>query len=378
MRICLLSPYNPKGPTGIGVFVEELARGMEDRGNHVLVVTAENEGPAIRASNGFALQELRLSRQNRLRNVSLTVRTLVALLKGRHDFDVIHGQQPHIQTSLAAILGRLMGKPTVTTLHLKRQHFSSRLERAMEKISEWITGRCSTELVFVSEHTRRSFAADDHPVIYNGVNTDRFHPVGEGGEVRPEKSPLRIVFVGRLTKTKGILDLMDALGIVQRSHGSTSFRLTAVGEMASEEKGEILERIRKLGIEDVFRYEGVLGNISEKLRESQLFILPSYYEGFPISLLEAMASGLPVIASRVGGVPEVVVDDENGFLCDPRRPDQLARLISRFIERPSELDRLGNNARQRVVKSFSTERMLASYEEVYRSLLSKRASREVS
>ena len=94
--------------------------------------------------------------------------------------------------------------------------------------------------------------------------------------------------------------------------------------------------------------------------------------------MEAMASGLPVIASRVGGVPEVVVDDENGFLCDPRRPDQLARLISRFIERPSELDRLGNNARKRIVKSFRTERMLTLYEEVYRSLLSERGSREVS
>jgi glycosyltransferase involved in cell wall biosynthesis len=148
-----------------------------------------------------------------------------------------------------------------------------------------------------------------------------------------------------------------------------SFRLEVAGD------GDCLPELRRLaaelGLGESVRFLGEVGNVPELLARSSLLVLPSLTEGISLTLLEAMARGLPVVATRVGGNPEVVEEGVTGFLVPARRPQDLAERMVYLLRRPDLAREMGRQARQRVEAHFRVSDMVARYEALYNELLGR-------
>jgi glycosyltransferase involved in cell wall biosynthesis len=125
-----------------------------------------------------------------------------------------------------------------------------------------------------------------------------------------------------------------------------------------------------LGIDKQVRFLGARAEIPELLNAMDIFVLPSLSEGLPMSVLEAMGCGLPVVATRVGGIPEVVVDGQTGLLVASEDAQQLARALETLVQQEDTRMTLGQQGRMRVVTHFSLHRMVQEYQTLYESLIS--------
>lgn len=195
------------------------------------------------------------------------------------------------------------------------------------------------------------------PVITMGVDTEQFYPSPSSAAAGV---PLEIVSVSRLIPQKGHVDALAGLARLEAE--GLSFRYTIVGE--GPERESIERRARSLGLENRVQFAGRLGEdeVRQQLRKSDVFLLPSYGlgEAAPVSVMEAMACGLVVICSRIGGTPDMIRDGEDGFLIPQRDSEALASTIREVIGDPDLRLRLARAARRSAVTRFDYRRTAAA------------------
>jgi glycosyltransferase involved in cell wall biosynthesis len=174
-----------------------------------------------------------------------------------------------------------------------------------------------------------------------------------------------ILFLGRLHADKGIFDLLDAVS--QLRSAVPDLRLVLAGD---GERAAVARYAERLGIADTVKFTGWVGPSGKRalFESAAVYALPSYAEGMPVGLLEAMAAGVPVVASPVGGVPEVVVDGTSGFLAAPGDVATLQRLLRRLLLDRELGARIGAAGRETVRARFAAERALRRLEELYAEL----------
>ena len=191
-------------------------------------------------------------------------------------------------------------------------------------------------------------------LLRNGIDTQRFAFAG----------PCRTgpaVIVARLCADKDLVTLLQAVALVLRD--APDFRLLIAGDGPC--KYELQQLASELKLTSHVQFVGAVHDVPSLLRQARLYVLSSISEGVSLTLLEAMASGLPVVATRVGGTPEVVADGVTGLLVPPRDPPALAAALLRLHRDHPLASRLGAAGRRRVVESFDIGRMVAGYEELY-------------
>ncbi|OEZ61616.1 spore coat protein SA [Duganella sp. HH105] len=173
------------------------------------------------------------------------------------------------------------------------------------------------------------------------------------------------LFFGRLGKNKGSYDLVQAAQTLAATHPQLQLRLGGDGEL-EQTRG----RAEELGVADRVQLLGwVTGEEKARcLADATVYVLPSYNEGLPMSVLEAMAAGLPVLTTPVGGIPEAVTDGVEGFLITPGDVPALAQRWSLLLSDPALAERMGNAARRKVETTFSTQAVLPQLELIYRRL----------
>ncbi|MEP7106933.1 MAG: glycosyltransferase family 4 protein [Ferruginibacter sp.] len=177
---------------------------------------------------------------------------------------------------------------------------------------------------------------------------------------RPEyrNQPLfarQLIYIGWIVDYKGIFDLLNAIGLIKSEICELTVSIYGSGKMINEAK----ELCLQLGLEDKVFFRG-WANMSMKLSalsEADIYILPSHAEGFPNALIEAMASGIPSIATDVGGVSEVIIHNETGLLVEPGKPDQLAQAILVLYKNPALRYKFSKNGKLRVENFHSLETM---------------------
>ena len=269
------------------------------------------------------------------------------------------------------IAGTLCGAKKFETIHNMYFWFTP--------FSRWHYGLDSLladRMIAVSDYVRR-FTIDNFPlmqpekfvVIRNGIHCRQFENVAGAAELRASlgisaDAPV-IGFVGRLTEQKGVAYLIDATRDLVKT--SPEARIVIVGE------GDLAEelRARAKDLPQVI-FAGFQRDIPRYLAMFDIFVLPSLWEGLPMSILEAMASGKPVVATGVSGTPEVVVDNATGFVVEPKNVPQLQERLSELV-RDKELRRkMGAAGRERVVAEFSAEGMVRATEALYEKLLGGR------
>lgn len=208
--------------------------------------------------------------------------------------------------------------------------------------------------------------------ICNGVDTDRFRPEGPAVRDRPwadAERPIVIGTAGRLDPVKDLALLLRAMRLIQdtdASHGR-NVRLLIAGEGPLRKNLESLAG--ELGLAGQTWFAGVRKDMPELMRSIDVFVLTSVGEGISNTILEAMASGRPVVATRVGGNPELVADGENGRLCDSGDVEGVAAAIRSYLESPEQRASHGQSGRRRAVECFSLDAMVAGYANLYDELL---------
>jgi glycosyltransferase involved in cell wall biosynthesis len=174
-----------------------------------------------------------------------------------------------------------------------------------------------------------------------------------------------VLFLGRLEREKGIFELLDAMAALLPEH--PALRLVCAGE---GDAAGVARYANERGVAHAVELAGWVGPEKKRalLARAAVFALPSHAEGMPVSLLEAMAAGLPTIASSVGGIPDVIADGVNGMLVPPRDSATLARVLRRLLADPASRRRMGAAARETIGLRFDADRVIARLEDVYAGL----------
>jgi glycosyltransferase involved in cell wall biosynthesis len=209
-------------------------------------------------------------------------------------------------------------------------------------------------------------------VVYNGVDVEEVCPAknvkGVGG---PPNRPPTIVTVGRLSPVKGHSNLLLATRDLIERWSDVQVLIVGKGRL----EGALKQQVVDLGLSKNVIFTGHLENVSALWNHVDAFVLPSLSEGMPLSLLEAMAAGVPPVATRVGGVPEVIEDGKTGILVPPEDRHALAKGIATLLEDRPLAKKMGESAREVVTRRFSLTAMVQAYREIYASLLRKRDGR---
>ena len=292
------------------------------------------------------------------------------LLRTRHEIDLVHAHQPHLQTLASIFVARLRGWPAVVTLHGRLQRPDDALRR---RLLQWIERRTfawANAVVLVSEESARRFGDSRGRVIHNGV------PAYPGPPRRDRRAAVRatwecgdlpvFLYAGRFSRLKGVFDLLEAAKLLAGK--GSEFRLVLIGSGSADEEALLREGIKACGLEWKARVYAATNRYQEVLDAADIFVLPSYVEGLPIGLLEAMASGLPVVATRVGGIPEAVRDGIEGKLVAPGDIAALRDALAWMITKPREREVMGTRAAERARTHFSERQMTSAYLDLYREL----------
>jgi glycosyltransferase involved in cell wall biosynthesis len=199
--------------------------------------------------------------------------------------------------------------------------------------------------------------------IWNGIDLDRFAFRGPapGGPA---------VVVARLSPEKDVETLLRATSIVARQ--MPEFRLEIAGDGPNRSGLEVLAKELNLG--ERARFLGRVDDVPALLGRASMLVLPSRMEGISLTLLEAMARGLPCVATRVGGNPEVVIDDQTGLLVPPGNPKALAHAIQTLWNDPERAEALGRAGRARAERHFDIRRTVATYESIYQTNIAEARS----
>ena len=273
---------------------------------------------------------------------------------------------------LARIAGYLTGIPIIIS--------SVRVmggEKKYFHYVEMITSFMVDHYVAVSESVQRHIidksriSNEKISVIYNGVNIKSQDNAYEQNAKTPfkiENEDRILMTVGRLHKQKGHCYLIQAVSKVRKEFPKVKLLITGEGE----EENNLKKLVKALDLTNEVVFAGLRSDIEGILPMAELFILPSLWEGLPNALLEAMAAGKPVVATKVGGIPEIVVHGETGILIPPRDTDALAIAIIDLLQNRLKAKDMGEAGRIRAGKCFSIYKMIEKTENLYQELLKEK------
>ncbi len=277
--------------------------------------------------------------------------------------DVVHGHNPGVH-HYAALAARLSGVPVA--INTRHSASTSQGLPYQERYFRWVEPLTS-HVVFVCDYVRRQlertirYPAAKCSVILNGIPLEGFlaRPASPGSRL----PRIRFGTIGRLVPAKSHSVLIDAFALVCRSAPAAQLSIFGDGSLAAGLAGQIA----RLGLEGRVRLEGRTDDSPAALQGLDVFVLSSGNEGLPLVILEAMAAGLPILSTSVGGVPEVL-PKESAWLCPPGDAEALAGAMLQAIE-CGDLRERGEASRRVATASYGLEHMARRYEELYRRLL---------
>lgn len=353
------------GPGGAERVLVDLAAGLgPEYRSEGAIIRDSWIGSALRG-RGVPVTMLRHDRHGSF----ATLRDLLRLMRNKH-VAILHTHEFFMNT-LGLMASCLTGVPLVATVH-GQSYYPDRLRR---RLAYWFVGRCAGQMVAVSEHVRRflieriGIDPSHLVVVQNGVplqpalSAEKLADIQRSLGLNPETKV--VTTVGSLYPVKGHRYLLEGAVEVIRRRPNTIFIVAGRGRCGEE----LQAQAQKLGVADHFQFLGYRGDVAELLSISDVFALPSLSEGMPLALLEAMAAGVPAVATNVGGVAEVLKDTESGLLVPQSDSSALAKAILALLENQELAREMGDSARNVIKGRNSLTHMIQGYERIYASLL---------
>jgi glycosyltransferase involved in cell wall biosynthesis len=349
---------------GAQIHVRDLVAGFKDRFNiHVAVGDQGFLTRGVSRLGATVHQVTNLTQPiNPLKDI-LAVRELIMLMRR------IRPQLVHTHSTKAGLVGRLaarsVGIPVVFTAH--GWAFSDGVpvhRKILGVLAERVATRWATQVITVSQYDRllaqryKLKYDNNFHVIHNGI------PSILGQTYNGETSIIQLVMVARFTNQKDHAIVLQALQGIEHN-----VQICLVGDGPTRPRIERLAE--QLGISDRVKFVGWRDDVHEILASANIYVLASNWEGLPICLLEAMRAGLPIVTSDVGGVREVIVDGETGFLVDRGDVAMLRDRLQRLLSDPELRNKMGKAGRKRYLEHFTVERMLDQTLQVYENAIKK-------
>ena len=299
-------------------------------------------------------------------------RKLIQILRERK-FDVLHTHLTYA-IILGGIAGRLTGTPVVASIHnLNSYRYSWQY---LESVSLRLFTDRRIAVGWMVAKTHQAYAKsyiDRFPidVVQNPVepalNLSQKEKLAVRTEIGADPSRLLLVTVGRLGKSKGYDDLLDAVDELRRTHPHILLAIAGAGSYLDA----ITEKIKSLKLDEHVRLLGLRSDVPRLLAASDIYVSASHAEGLPISILEAMAAGLPVVATDVGDIP-LIIKPEFGICVPAHQPGRIAAALRDLVENPEKRVSFGSKAREYVTQHHSPDVWLDQLLDIYNQVISAR------
>ncbi len=401
MNIALIAPEFMPNWGGAGTYTIELAKNLSKK-HDVHVITLRRK-----IDNGSAYSEERIldffdnkihlhtiseANDTFLYNAAFQYACFKHLPKicRENSIDIIHADVPHMSDVMLRLLKT--NKNMVTTVHTileghKKGILASGLDfqnmAASErytlglfpilKLIQKIYLKRSPTIITVSNWMKKlieeNYGIKDANMIHNGIDHELFSPVKKNIAVEGLDTKPVVLFSGRFIALKGINILVKAMRQVINETKDVHFSFAG-----PETNSKWVRMFKNEGLPaDLYSFLGYIPHIEmpKIYSNSSIFVLPSLIESFPFSVLEAMSSGTAVIASNVGGIPEMIEDEVDGLLVQPGNPQILAKKILFLLDNESEMKRVSKNAREKILREFTSENMSKKTEKIYEQILTE-------
>lgn len=367
-HVCMICKDFPPVARGIGYYVYNLSKKLIEKGHKVTVFTRgswkktyyeEIEGVSVYRVRFVPLYPLHLQLHGFF--INRQIRSMES------NFDVIHLHNPLvpvIHTSLPTIItehgtvkGGIASRDAVDIFSLGLKIFAKlyisieqKLVSNVDKVIA-VSNSCAHEL-------KSYYGIKDVEVVYNGVDTLFFVP----NEMENEDEPY-ILYAGSLDALKGLTDIIRSAKYICREQQNIKFILAGRGPLE-----KYLKRlVHDLGLDEHFSFTGYVDQeiLLKYYQNATIFVHPSYHEGLPTTILEAMSCELPVVATAVAGTSEIIIDGKNGFLVPPKNPERLAKAILSLLNNKELRERMGKNDREYIKRNFDWNLIAKKFEEIY-------------
>jgi len=394
LNVCFVTPEYFPISGGTGAYVYYLSHSLQKLGHKVHVVARHTEDAEdtvegikvhYRKGTGNAL--------TRYWRFARSASKKIEELNKQIGLDIIHANLPLVpsfaipndsaKALVCAVHSTWKGEAIVTKRDNPKElnpneKMMLRFNRVLRRYETQLMNR-SDALIAVSKYTVDELTdlygieEEKIHVIYNGVDINKFKPRPNRTELRREigleQKKKTVLFVGRLYHRKGLETLLRSIPPVLQQFSDVTFAISGTGFKKKEES--LRDLAKELDIEDYVSFLGYVPD--EKLPDlyaaSDMFVLPAIYENFPFAILEAQATALPVISTNVGGIPEFLVDNENGFLIDPGDQEQLTQRVLALLQNPKLAKEMGNRGRSLIEEKFAWRLITGQVIDLYHNLL---------
>ncbi len=380
MRIALITPFFPPHPGGLERHVKDLAYGLSQQGFEVTVLTSNIPAVPEETKSEFELIRLpstQIGADIIPRGLSRALRELSP--------DIIHSHAPLSIISTLASRGSRQGIPMVSTYH-GDYYKSSKVQTLIRDL------RNSLQLPYVLSKARYviTLTRFDRDLLVRfgispmcirtirpGIDLSRFSPkngpedlLTDGNDkTRPFVGPddIMVFNTGRIVREKGVGELIRAFRTVAKKVPEAKLIISGTGLALDEMK----DLVRKYGLKKRIKFLGWVPQtvLLSCYKRADVFVLPSFSEGLPYVILEAMAYGKAVVASNVSGLNEVITDGMNGMLFDLSKEGDLAKVLIKLLKDPQKRKRLGQNALENCRANYSKERWLGDTVKLYEEIV---------
>ena len=369
MKIAILvTHFPPKWIAGTEVATYNIAKYLAKRGHEIHVITRySKELPRFEEKDGFYIHRIWYLDFPILSFFTHLFFFFAEIFKIRKNLSIIHGQMISPCGLLAIIAGKYLQKPSITYTRGSDVYRASKLFKIT--IGKFVLKKSDVIIALTEDMKKEIEKICDREVfvIPNGIDLRNFEKLSKENirkklEIANEEEI--IIFVGTLRSVKGVKYLIKAMEIIIQKNIDT--RLMLVGD--GEDRESLEKLVKELDLEKYVSFVGIVPNkkVPEYMVASDIFVLPSLSESFGIVNLEAMASGLPIVATKVGGLAEIIKDGENGFLVEPKNSKEIAEKVLLLLEDEEMRERISRNNKESV-KKYSWESVVERLEEIYRS-----------
>jgi glycosyltransferase involved in cell wall biosynthesis len=382
-RICLVTHYFPPHKGGIEQVSYEQSKRLTQSGYQIDVLTSKFEGRNTNPAKGIRIYHypsLSIAKRFGVPYPIISFKAYKTFVQHIKKCDLVHAHgHVYMSSYMAGMVAKKYKKPFIVTQHNTFIDYQSLLNMA-EHLNDLTIGKSvlkrADRIITVSKETMKyvlKLGADKSKtsVIYNGVDVDTFCPTNKKENRKKLGLPKNrkiILSARRLVYKNGLGTLIESVPLVAQNHPDVLFVVAGKGPS----RKLIEDRIKELGIDNNIKLTGFVPDnlLPSYYGAADYFILPSASgEGLPLVLLEAMACGLPVIATTVGGTPEIVKHMKNGVLVPPRNPEAMAETTAKILSDERLGPSIGEKARRIIEDRFTWEENVSQLQDIYKKFV---------
>lgn len=379
MRVVMLVNDFPPLPTGgAEKQAERLSAFLASNGNQILVITRHVSALPKRESRlGYEVIRIPQPGPGKLKTISFMILSILKLFQLRGSFDILHAHLAFSPAVVSVIAGKLLKKKVIVKFgnsdkfgDIQHSQRSLKGKIRLGILRKWADRFIALDRTMLNEALMAGFPRSKIVLMKNGVDATWFAPTPDKPQAKriwgePNRDSIVLLYTGRLAPQKALDILLQALRQVAME--SPSMLLVLLGQ--GEQKASLVKLAADLGLEKHVLFIDYALDVRPYLNASDIFVLPSRSEGISNSLLEAMASGIPCLATDVGGASLVLGNGEYGVLVPPGDTNELAAAISKLVSSADLRSAYSLSARRRILEEYDFQVVGNEYLRLYQSLM---------